>query len=175
MYTKYAVQLDRGYTSREFMDACNSISGKNMDDFFSRYVYGFDSIPYQQYLDVMGLQLSNLGVKGNAPFLGITTTTDRRVTVKSVERNSPAWNDGLNVNDEIIAINGIRLDDDLNHFMSMFKPGDKFSLLISRNNEIREIQTTLARDPHAKYVLEPVKNQSEAQRAKYKSWLALTK
>ena len=63
--------------------------------------------------------------------------------VKNVVRNSPAYDGGLSVNDEIIAVNGFRVNNDINDFISGFNENDTISLIISRDNLIQGLKFPL--------------------------------
>lgn len=174
MYEVYYKKLNRGYTDREFMDAVNKVAGKNMDDFFTKYVYGTELIPFQSYLSKAGLTLVNTNEKQPLNWVGaITTFTNNKLTISNIERNSPAWNAGLNVNDELIAMDQYRLGEDMFRYLSMKKPGDKVTFTLSRNNFMKTIDVTIGTSPYVRYVFDKNLKASETEKAMYKMWLHL--
>ncbi|MBL7924423.1 MAG: M61 family metallopeptidase, partial [Bacteroidia bacterium] len=155
MYRLYAVKLNRGFTETEFVNMVKLVSGKNMDDFFRKYVHGTAPLPVADFADVCGLDLVDLNEKQGQAWTGLTTSfSSGKLMVTGVERNSPAWQAGLNVNDELIALNRYRLADDLPKFLAMQKPGDTVSLTASRSGFIRVFDVQLAQSPAVKYSLE---------------------
>jgi predicted metalloprotease with PDZ domain len=156
------------------MDAVSAIAGKNMDDFFTKYITGTAVIPYSEYFEKVGLSMVNTNEKQPINYIGaITNFNSNRLTTANVERNSPAWNAGLSVNDELIAIDQYRLGDDLNRFLSMKKPGDKVTFTISRSNFIKTIDVIVAKSPSVRYVFEQNPKATETQKAMYKIWMHL--
>src|SRR5690606_41641531 len=53
LYEMYYEELDRGYRDEEFKEAVEKFAG-NMDDFFDKYVYGTEPIPYNRFFDAGG-------------------------------------------------------------------------------------------------------------------------
>jgi predicted metalloprotease with PDZ domain len=105
-------------------------------------------------------------------YLGAATSVvNGKVTVSGVRRGSAAYTDGLNVGDEIISVNGFRVGDDLLRFISGRRVGDTVNLLINRSGQLRELPIKLTQNSLVSYRLEPLSNQTEAQKALYKRWL----
>ena len=60
LYTEYYKKQQRGFTDEEFQRAAAQIAGRNLDDFFKKYVYGTDEIDYNSFFAPVGLQLTNI-------------------------------------------------------------------------------------------------------------------
>ncbi|WP_236704944.1 M61 family metallopeptidase [Hymenobacter sp. AT01-02] len=58
LYDRYYKQLGRGFTDEEYQDAVAKVAGRRFDDFFRRYVYGTETLPYETALSYAGLNLS---------------------------------------------------------------------------------------------------------------------
>ena len=54
-YDKYYKTEKRGYTDAEFKLALEHFTGKNLDSFYHKYIYGVDSIDYTAYFKYAGL------------------------------------------------------------------------------------------------------------------------
>ena len=155
MYLLYAKKLDRAYTEREFIAMVNKVAGQKMDSFFSDYINGVKMFSFQELLGSVGLSLTDLNGKSVIPYVGITAgMTSGRLTVTGVDRGAPAWTEGINVNDELIALDDYRLSDDLSKFLNMKKPGDKIRLTIARAGYIRTFTLSVQQTPFVKYSLE---------------------
>ena len=84
-----------------------------------------------------------------------------------MNKNGPAYTAGLNVNDEIIAINNYRVDD-LTKAMAGKKVGDKIIVLINRDGILRTVELSLINNPNVKYKIEKIEKMSAEQEAAYK-------
>ncbi|RYF47706.1 MAG: PDZ domain-containing protein, partial [Cytophagaceae bacterium] len=79
--------------------------------------------------------------------------------------------DGLNVGDEIVAIDQVRVGDDLNRLLVGRPVGDTLNLLVNRGGLLRRINVTLGANPLVSYRLEPISSPSDAQKSLYRKWL----
>ena len=94
------------------------------------------------------------------------------IKVTSVVRDSPAYNDGLNVNDEILQIDGSK-PDDINKLIVSKKIGDIIEVKVRRDGLEKKYNITLQRNPNRSYVIEALPNQSKEQMELYQKWLYL--
>ena len=76
---------------------------------------------------------------------GINTRNDAgRLVVSQVRRDTPAIAAGLNVDDEILAIDDFRVRADrLDNRLEQYKPGDKVTLLVARREQLLRLELTL--------------------------------
>ena len=96
------------------------------------------------------------------------------VLVRSVTVGTPAYDGGINVHDEIISINGYRVDpDNFDRIFKQFKDGDKIKVLVSRDDKIKELEITLKETHNSSYQLIEISNPTEKQQMIYKKWLAI--
>ena len=80
----------------------------------------------------------------------------------------------MNVNNEIIAIDGYRVDDgNFSSFVDRYTIGDRAEFLISRDNQLRTIDVTFRRDPSKNLVLTTEKNASEELLDYARLWLGI--
>lgn len=162
----------RGYSESEFRKAVSDYAGTNVDDFFTHYVSGTDSIPYDQFTKAIGMKVIDLNKNEQSSWLGANASIkDGKLTVTSVERNSPAWKDGINVNDELIAIDQYRISEDVSRLLNMHKPGEKINVLVNRSGFIRTIPVTLQETPYVKYAFQELKDADAVAKDNLKKWL----
>jgi len=174
MYSRYYKKLDRGFEEAEFKEAIERISGKNMDAFFRNYVHGTQIPDYNAYFAAAGLRLVNVNAHSNEPSWGASTAlVSGKLLVQSVSRGSSAWEGGLNVNDEIIAVNGFRVSDDLTRFVTGRKVGEKLEVLVARDGKLLTLQVPLVKDESVRYYFERVPQPSEVQNKIYNKWLGI--
>jgi predicted metalloprotease with PDZ domain len=92
--------------------------------------------------------------------------------VSQVRRDTPAIAAGLNVDDEIVAIDDVRVRaDGLQARLDQYQPGDVISLVVARRDRLMRLDATLAEQPAKAWRLEPLPGASDAQRARLKAWL----
>jgi predicted metalloprotease with PDZ domain len=174
LYTKYYKELKRGFRDDELKQALEQVGGKNLDDFFKKYVYGTDPIDYAPFFEPVGLRLANANANAPDAYLGVAVglnPINGRQTITSVRRGSSAEGAGLNVGDEILAIDSVRVTDDVNKLVAATKAGSTFRMLVNRGGLLRELPVTLARLPLVAYRLEAIMNQTEKQKILYRKWM----
>jgi predicted metalloprotease with PDZ domain len=172
LYQKYYKKLGRGFTEAEFQKEVENVAGKKMDVFFQQYVHGTEPLDYNTYFEKAGYKLSNMNVGKMDVGLGISTTVkEGKTVITSVLRNGPAWKFGLNVNDEIEAIEGYRVANDISQFLNTKQAGDTLKILVNRDGLLRDI--TLKLEPYStfNYRLERIQNPTEEQLVARRKWL----
>lgn len=177
MYNEYYKKQKRGFTDEELKQALEQIGGRKLDDFFSKYVYGTETIDYNAFFAPVGLQLVNNAAPVQDGFLGVSPgTAGGRLTIAGVRRDSPAWQQGLNVGDELLAIDSVRLAgtvDDFNKQLAGRPKGQTIRVLVNRNGFVQEFPVILGQNPLVAYRLEPVNAPTDRQRMLFRKWLYL--
>lgn len=174
MYELYYKSNDRPYREEDFIRIAEKVAGVPLGKFINGLIYGKDSLPVTEVLTKVGLRLSDRNDALSKAWAGFNTSySNGRLTVTSVDRDSPAWMAGVNVNDEVIGMDGYRLSDDLAKFMSMKKPGEKVVFSLSRNGMLRSAELVLERSPSVSYLISKEENSSASARRCYNKWLRL--
>lgn len=175
-YEKFYIKEQRGFEIPEFQSLVEQVAGTSVADIFDA-AHAVGPLDYNHYLNPVGYELVDYNEGRQVPDLGFNTSTnDGRIMVTGVTRGSGAWNGGINVRDEILAINGERLDAngrELNRLMQSADVGDKLDVLIARDGKIREVTITLTADLAGSFRIVPLKNVSAAQERLGKLWLSL--
>jgi predicted metalloprotease with PDZ domain len=161
----------RNYTPADYQKTAEMMAGKSLDDFFSRYVRGHDEIDYNSVLGGFGLQLTT-GNGREAAYLGADLSQDGdRLNVRSIPAGTPAYEQGLNTSDQIMAIDGNRASQQfLQSYLSEKKPGDKIRLTVFRFDQMRDIDITLGARAPQSYRIVAVDNPTEEQKNLYSSY-----
>jgi len=182
LYTEF-FKRNRNYTPADFQRVCETAAGSSLDDFFARYVRGTDEFPYNQMLAAAGLEIQQAGVAieqvdhvGDiirSAYLGAELEDSGEfVSVKSVRTGSPAYEQGLNAKDLIIAIDGERADTKrLIALLGSKRPGDVIRLTVFRNDDLRTLDIKLGSRIAADYQIVQVPARSEPQKRIYDSWM----
>jgi len=148
LYQEYYKKQKRGFNSKEMQQATEKIAGLDLSDFFKKYVNGTETFDYKTIFSYANYDIKIL--ERSRLTLGATVKNN---VVKNVVRNSSAYDGGLSVNDEIIAINGFRVNNDINDFVSGLNENDTISLIISRDNLIQNLKFPLFNTVSTSYSL----------------------
>lgn len=164
----------RGYSDAEFEAACFELGGQEVKEIFDSRVRGRNDVDYDRYLGYAGLKLTAKDEHSDQKgFLGVRLGTDGgRTTVKTVLAGSPAEAMGLAVNDEVVAIGGMRVDQGrLSFYPGSMKPGEELALDIARNGMMMKLKGRLGARPAFEFRIQPVAEATEEQKALFKGWL----
>jgi len=174
MYDQFYKTENRGYSETDFRLMLEQAAGCGLNHIYEHYINGLEEMDYNHYLGYAGLRLRicNPEIKP-LPTTGFTTNlTAGKLLVNYVERETAAWHAGINVNDELIAINGNRIVE-IDKFLQHLLPGDMVQILVVRDGRLLEIPLTLQNHHKIKYQVEAVSEATFAQKSVYKKWLKL--
>jgi predicted metalloprotease with PDZ domain len=173
MYNEYYKVKKRGYTDDEFKLGLEKFAGKKLDDFYANYINGLTPLAYNTYLGYAGYKLTDELANSNDAELGITRMANvARLIVTGVTRGSAAWVDGINVNDEILEIDGVAVPDK-GDLIPGKKPGDKVMVTLVRDGLILTLPVTLLKRNAVKFKFEELPNPTAEQLSVRKKWLSL--
>jgi predicted metalloprotease with PDZ domain len=168
----------RNYTPEDFQRVAERMAGASLESFFARYVRGTAEIDYNAILNHAGLYLDTNGtstgqVTPERAYLGATLGMDgNRLMVRNVRAGTPAYEQGINAGDEIVALNGMRVNQDsFTERLGEKKPGERVTLTIFRNDDLRTFEIRLGGRVAASYRIIPVPNPTADQRSAYQKWL----
>jgi predicted metalloprotease with PDZ domain len=178
LYTEF-YKKNRNYTPEDFQRMAETAAGASLEDFFRRFVRGREELDYNAALEVAGLRLDTAGASdagrpaAEEAYLGATLSQDgERLTVRNVPAGTPAYEQGLNAGDQIIAVDGYRATRDfLAARLADKRPGDTLTLNVFRADELRTFQVKLGGRANVPYRILPVKQPTEEQKRNYQSWL----
>ncbi|HEX7283548.1 MAG TPA: PDZ domain-containing protein, partial [Vicinamibacterales bacterium] len=160
---------DKGYTPAQFYAVMSEAAGVDLKDWFARVAESTEELDYTEALDYYGLRFRPVDPKTAPAYIGGGTRNDNgRLIVTSVRRGTPGLDAGLNVDDEIIAIDDVRVRaaDGLASRLAQYRPGDKVTMLVARRDRLMTIAVTLGADPGRPWRLEPAPNATDEQRAR---------
>jgi predicted metalloprotease with PDZ domain len=169
---------DRGYTVDQFKETAEQIAGTSLREFFARSVESTEELDYSEALDWFGLRFKaengtpkNGSAEMKKAWIGIETRVDNgRLVVTRVPRDTPAFEAGLNVDDEIVAIGDFRVRaDQIAQRLDNYRPSDKVSILVARRERLQRIDLTLGEEPK-RWQLELRPDATEAQKQHLEKW-----
>ncbi len=170
-YAQYAGP--RGFTPDEFRQVAEQVAGTSLAGFWDDHVEGTDELDYADALDTLGLRFRPAAPGAARAWLGGTTRNDAgRLIVSQVRRGTPALAAGLNVDDEILAIDDFRVRaDQMNTRLEQYRPGDTVTFLVARRDKLMRLEVTLGAEPPRAWRLEIDPGASDAETARLASWL----
>lgn len=166
LYNKFYKQNDRGFTAEEMKKTLEEVSGLNLDDFYAKFINGTETFDYPTLFSYVGFQVEPL--TENSLSLGVSLSGN---TIKTVYRNSTAYDGGLNANDEILAIDNYRFADNYDEITEDKKEGDMLNILISRDNIIQTIKIPMKPKNVVRYYIFNTENVSDEMKKLQKKWL----
>jgi predicted metalloprotease with PDZ domain len=165
---------ERGFSTDQFKTLAAEVAGAPLDDFFRHTVESTEELDYAEALDWFGLRFKAPEAPRGGGSIGCVTRVDKgRLIVTRVPRETPAWKAGLNVDDEIIAIDDFRVRaDHLSQRLENYRPGDKVSILIARREVLMRLDLTLGNEPK-RWQLEIRPDATDAQKRNLERWLGV--
>ncbi|MBA2379388.1 MAG: M61 family metallopeptidase [Blastocatellia bacterium] len=172
MYDEF-YKKNRNFTPADFQQAAEKMAGRSLDDFFARYVSGRAEIDYNAILSHVGLRLAVSQPNAKRAYIGADLVEDAgRLNVRVVASDTPAFEQGLMVGDQIVAIDGHRATQAfLQRYLGEMQPNQTVKLTIFTRDELREIDFRLGANKRGEYSIEPVATPTAAQRRAYKLYL----
>lgn len=181
-YSRYSGE--KGFTAEEFQQTAAEVAGTDLSDFFRRALTTTDELDYSEACSWLGLRFSKdkPQKKGDSDkdkdkpakaWLGLTTKVeDGRLNVTQVRRETPAFDAGFNVGDEILGVGEDRIPpSQWSKRLEAFRPGDKLSVLIARRDRFQRLDVVLGQEPARDWTLEILPDSTDAQKAHRKAWL----
>lgn len=164
----------KGYSEEDYKRIAEQIAMKSFDRFFENYIFGTSSYEPElvNCLDYIGFALVKKGTSYIEQSLGFKIqTSGEKTTITSVYPDSPADKSGLSVQDEIIAVNEMRVEGNLNEWCRHFSGGKKLSLTVSSNRRLKEITVEPdGRDYFLSYSIARQAKISRLQESNFKLW-----
>ena len=163
MYSKYYEGKNRGFSESEFKMELESFIGRDLTEFYAKYIDGTEIPDYNEYLEPLGVVVKYVGEL--KPSAGISTSGNDVVSVRFIRSGSAAEDAGLSVNDEIIAVNNFRVDKSMfDAFLASLNVGDEAEILYSRENELHTttFKMTAYEQPRFEYEISTEDSETKA-------------
>jgi predicted metalloprotease with PDZ domain len=171
-----------GFTSAQFRALASEAAGTDLTAWFRRSLETTEELDYSG-VSCLGVQFRPDAGSGRT-WLGLTLATpgatlkndDGRLVVTQVRRGTPAFEAGLNVDDEILALGGFRVrPDQWDRRLEAFAPGETTQVLLARREKLITLDLTFKPEPARPWRLEPDPQSTSDARARLASWLGPTK
>jgi len=179
-------EKNRNYAPIDFEKACELMAGGSLEDFFTRYVRGREELPYNPILASIGLSLEQAGIAIAGPhefvdgprsalkgFLGADLEDSGDfINVKDVRAGTPAYEQGLNAKDKIVALDGARVNKEtFEALIAAKRQGETVHITVFRNDDLRTLDIKLGARVDAPYKIVPLPQVTEEQKRRYAGWI----
>ena len=164
-----------GYTEQDYVRIVTDVAGRDMTAYFDKFIYG--TAPLEEPLDkALSFVGCTLHIEGNVStseglFGFRTVVRNERTQVTDIVPNSPAAA-VFTVDDELVAVNGRRVDMNLQSLLSA-SPEQQYEVSVFRQNRLLTVPLTV-RDGQRFWQKITIKKLPEAtaeQQASFRSWL----
>ena len=172
----------RGFTPSEFRATVEDALAMDadLDPWFDRVLETVEELEYSEALDWFGidLALSDSSDAANdddtAPaWVGLATRADgERLLVTEVRRETPGFDAGFNVSDEILAVNDYRVRaNGWADRLDLYRAGEEVSVLVARRERLLRLGVTFGARPETRWELGPRSVRTAAQNYRVDAWL----
>lgn len=167
-----------GYTPQQLREVFEEVAGQSLADFFARYIDGTEDLDYAIALKTFGLRFDvsddeeDEEEEPEKGWLGLDAR-DRsgRWVVSEVRRGTPAYEAGLNVGDEVIALDAYRASaGSWSNICRQFLPGSKATLTIARRGRIETLDVEFSTAPKDLWNLQIDEEASEEVALRRAAW-----
>ena len=170
---------ERGYRSEEIRAVASEVAGTDLGGWFAETVDTAGELDYREALEWYGLIFKEPEQKEEekdelpAAWLGAETKIeDGRLVVTEVKRGTPAHAAGVNVDDELLAIDDVRIPpEELDERLKAHRPGEQASLLLARRQRLLRVQATFGEKPKNRWKLAESPDATPEQKARLEAWL----
>ena len=174
MWQQFGIS-ETGFTPEQLEAVITSVADVDLTEFFQRFLHTTEELPFDEYLEPFGLRLQPEETAGKPPYLGLTVKTENgREIVKFVEMGSPAAAAGIDPDDELLAIDGLRVKaDQLGDRLKDYPPNAQIILTCFHQDELKNFTVTLTEARPTTYQLVAVSTPTSQQQANLKGWLGV--
>ena len=125
MYSLYKINSDTGFTENQIIEIIENSCEVSIHSELIHWLNGKDELPYHDIFSAFGLQWSDSASKSQFDFYGELRTflqkpetvfcgwgireESGKLFIREIEEGTPSAEAGIGIDDEIIAINGIRV------------------------------------------------------------------
>lgn len=144
---------ERGYTTAEFRALASEVAHTDLEPWFAHAVDGTGELDYGPALAWFGLRFAAITPPATSEgWAGAVFSGDR---VSEVPTDTPAWSAGINVDDEVLAVNGFRVSGSgFAAALARHPPGATVEVLVSRRGALLTLPIVLGQAPDKAHELE---------------------
>jgi len=154
LYKNYA-NAKSGYTSYNVRQLLKQLTGNDFSRFWQDYVEGVKEIDFDELLTFYGLQIEQKDEEKSDDkstlSLGLKIKLNKGLPeITRVDFDGPAWKAGLTTGDQLIAIEGYRINNNLDKHLENFEIGKTYELTFFNQGQLKTTQVSPAQAPPKK-------------------------
>jgi predicted metalloprotease with PDZ domain len=176
---------DVGLEPADVEEAATAVAGRPMDAFFRRFVHGSDELPVPRLLARAGVRVARHAswagekdatrarrLRGWVGLAFASSDPGKPAAVRNVVPDSPAWRAGIGYGDELVAVNGARVDAASTvRRLQDAAPGVRLRIALFRGDRLRETTLVVGRSPERRFSFELDAKALTSARAIRRGWL----
>jgi len=172
MWEKFG-KTEIGFTENQLKEVIESVADSDLTDFFQDYLYTTQELPFNDYLEPFGLRLQAVQEDNAVPYTGMRVQSENgKDMIKFVSANSPAQVAGISPDDELLALNGIRVTaEQLPERLKDYQANDMIELSVFHQDVLKTVQLQLAISQPSRYEVVRIPNPSDRQVQNIVGWL----
>ncbi|MCA1903724.1 MAG: PDZ domain-containing protein [Cyanobacteria bacterium KgW148] len=162
---------DRGYTEADIFALVERLSSKNLVRWLDLVLHTVAELDFNYCLHPFGLHLVASDSSAQVPSLGMTVkAVNGRSIVQFVEAKSPAQMAGINPGDELVAIDGFRVEN-LPDRLRDYDPGQEIKVTLFQRDQLRTYPVVLATPLPDRYNILALRDCTPEQQENLDNWL----
>jgi predicted metalloprotease with PDZ domain len=172
MWEKFG-KTEIGFTENQLKEVIESVADRDLTDFFQNYLYTTQELPFNDYLEPFGLRLQAVPEDNPIPHTGMRVQSENgKDMIKFVSANSPAQVAGISPDDELLALNGIRVTaEQLPERLKDYQANDMIELSLFHQDVLKTVQLQLAISQPSRYEVVRIPHPSDRQVQNIVGWL----
>lgn len=169
-----------GYTLQDFEELVERLGSRDTRVWLEEKVRTTSELDFTPALEWFGLHFrpEDASKKSSSAKVWIgsqSTPSEGKLIVRNVFRGSPSDRAGMNVDDELVALDGYRLTPDAwPARLELYHPGQEMELLVARRGRMLPLTLVLGEKPDHNWELAVSPSASSAARDQLQRWLRLS-
>ena len=166
---------DQGYHQQDVLDLLQEITGSDMNPFWQAYIEGTQAIDFDLLLDFYGLKKTTKEQPDEpsaSSWIGASLNSEQQlVRIETVDSDSPAWQAGLTLGDQLLSIDGIKLNpNNIKQRIEQLIVGKSYEIHYFNAGRLMSATLTPVTDPNPAFEIEAIEKPSRKQKARFKAW-----
>jgi predicted metalloprotease with PDZ domain len=177
----------RGIDAGVIRAEAESLAGRSLGNYFTRYIDGIQELPVPALLKKAGIAVAAVPLavhERNDPtkaarlfaWSGLVFGNGgaEAAVVRNVVPDSPAWRAGITFGDELVAVDSTRVNaTTVAKRLADAVPGQEVTVSYFRKEELRETRFRMARNPERRWTFAVDKGAAQAKRRLLGRWLGV--
>jgi predicted metalloprotease with PDZ domain len=164
---------ETGFMPGELQAVFEEVAGESLKDALHSYLETTAELPLEKALEPFGLRLET--ILAEVPYGGVTVAADGACAkLQFVAAGSPAERAGLEIGDEILAVDGLRVSGrDWATRLKEYGEGDRLDLTFFHQDELRSTELVLGAPQVVEHNITALASPSPAQISLCRGWLGV--